>query len=174
MIIIKKYIPEIILIDTLLLILVFMLSQLLLTIFDLSFRKWAIAVFVMFITLGLVIGTYQLLLRIRNRSLKIFLASLYTVFVLAAGSFVLPVALFAFAGKEHVVERNEGKYVAYVNGFLDTYVQYYDYKNFLICGKNKRIEEYYGKGGFDPIENPYGYKYEVVSTIYFDENGEEN
>ena len=36
-------------------------------------------------------------------------------------------------------------------------VNYYDYKNIFVAGNQKRIEEYYGKGGFDPIGNKYGY-----------------
>lgn len=31
-------------------------------------------------------------------------------------------------------------------------MNYYDYKNIFVVGSQKRIEEYYGKGGFDPIE----------------------
>lgn len=72
---------------------------------------------------------------------------------------------------EHVIEKDGKKYVAYVNGFLRTYVYYYDYKNIFIVGNQKRIEEYYGKGGFDPIENKYGYEYNVESTTYYDKNG---
>lgn len=30
-------------------------------------------------------------------------------------------------------------------------VNYYDYKNIFVVGNQKRIEEYYGKGGFAPI-----------------------
>ena len=43
------------------------------------------------------------------------------------------------------------KFVAYVSGFKRTYVNYYDYKNIFVVGSQKRIEEYYGKGRFDPI-----------------------
>lgn len=50
-------------------------------------------------------------------------------------------------------------------------VNYYDYKNIFVAGNQKRIEEYYGKGGFDPIENQYGYEYNVENTTYYDENG---
>ena len=72
---------------------------------------------------------------------------------------------------EHVVEKDGKKYIAYVNGFLRTYVYYYDYKNIFVTGNQKRIEEYYGKGGFDPIENEYGYEYNVERTTYYDEDG---
>lgn len=59
---------------------------------------------------------------------------------------------------EHVVEKDGKKFVAYASGFKRTYVNYYDYKNIFVVGDQKRIEEYYGKGGFDPIENKYGYE----------------
>ena len=72
---------------------------------------------------------------------------------------------------EHIVRKDGKKYVAYVNGFLRTYVSYYDYKNIFVVGNQKRIEEDYGKGGFDPIENKFGNKYDVETTTYYDENG---
>lgn len=97
--------------------------------------------------------------------------TVYVIITIAVTLMTYPIAIFAIAGEEHVVEREEGKYVAYVDGFLHTYVYYYKYKNFLICGETKRIEEDYGKGGFDPVGNPYGYEYTAVSTTYYDEEG---
>ena len=73
---------------------------------------------------------------------------------------------------EHVVEKDGKKFVAYVSGFKRTYVNYYDYKNIFVVGNQKRIEEYYGKGGFDPIENKYGYEYKLERTTCYGEKGE--
>lgn len=73
---------------------------------------------------------------------------------------------------EHVIEKDGKKFVAYVSGFKRTYVNYYDYKNIFVVGNQKRIEEYYGNGGFDPIENKYGYEYKLERTACYDENGE--
>ena len=73
---------------------------------------------------------------------------------------------------EHVIEKDGKKFVAYVSGFKRTYVNYYDYKNIFVVGNQKRIEEYYGKGGFDPIENKYGYEYKLERTTCYDEKGE--
>ena len=79
---------------------------------------------------------------------------------------------FAFGYQpEHVVYKDGEKYIAYVNGFLDTYVYYYDYKNLLVVGNKMKIKEYYGNGGFDPIKNRYGYEYKVLNTTYYDANG---
>ena len=73
---------------------------------------------------------------------------------------------------EHVVEKDEKKFVVYVSGFKRTYVNYYDYKNIFVAGNQKRIEEYYGKGGFDPIGNKYGYEYKLERTTCYDEKVE--
>lgn len=51
-------------------------------------------------------------------------------------------------------------------------MNYYDYKNIFVVGSQKRIEEYYGKWGFDPIENKYGYEYKVERKTCYDEKGE--
>ena len=59
-----------------------------------------------------------------------------------------------------------------MSGFKRTYVNYYDYKNIFVVGNQKRIEEYYGKGWFDPIENKYGYEYKLERTTCYDEKGE--
>ncbi len=73
---------------------------------------------------------------------------------------------------EHVIEKDGKKFVAYVSGFKRTYVNYYDYKNIFVVGNQKRIEEYYGNGGFDPIKNKYGYEYKLERTACYDEKGE--
>mgnify|MGYP000118644094 FL=1 len=41
---------------------------------------------------------------------------------------------------EHVVEKDEKKFVVYVSGFKRTYVNYYDYKNIFVVGNQKRKE----------------------------------
>lgn len=168
---IRSIFPRIILADTLLLTVFLMAVRIVLHLFRLTFRKWFVILCFFFITAGLIAGIIQLLLKIRKKPLRVLAVSTFIILNIAAGLFLYPLVLFAAAGEEHVVEREEGKYVAYVSGFLHTYVYYYEYKNFLLCGEVKRIEEDYGKGGFDPIGNPYGHEYPVVSTTYFDESG---
>ncbi len=168
---IKKYIPRIILLDTLLFIVIMTAVHFVLHLLGLTFRKWFFSICLILIMTGIITGIFQLLLKIRIRSVKILAVTAYIILVVAVGVIFYPLVIFAVVGEEHVVERKEGKYVAYVSGFLSTYVYYYEYKNFLICGETKRIEEYYGKGGFDPIGNPYGFEYSVESTTYYDEEG---
>jgi hypothetical protein len=112
---------------------------------------------------GLIIGIIQLFMKIRKKVLRISLIAVFIILLLLSSPILYFGAVFGYK-PEHIVEK-------YVNGFLRTYVYYYDYKNFIVVGNQKRIEEYYGKGGFDPIENQYGYDYNVESTTYYDENG---
>ena len=168
---VKKYIPGILLLDTLLLVLFLMAARLVLHLFGLTYRKWFTIVCLLLIGTGIIAGIIQLLLKISKRSVRILAVTFYVVITVAVTLMTYPIAIFAFAGEEHVVERDEGKFVAYVNGFLHTYVYYYEYKNFLLCGESKRIVEDYGKGGFDPIKNLHGHVFTVVSTTYYDNSG---
>lgn len=168
---VKAYIPRIILLDALLAALLLMAVRLVLHLFGLTFRKWFFIVCLLIFAAAIIAGIIQLFLKIRKRSARILAVTIYIVLTAAVILFTYPITLFAIAGEEHVVEREEGKFVAYVNGFLHTYVYYYEYKNFLICGETKRIEEDYGKGGFDPVDNPYGFEYSPVSTTYYDKEG---
>lgn len=167
----KRLIPGIILADTFLFIVLRAAVRLVLHLFRLTFRKWFTVLCIFLITVGIIAGIIQLLLKIRRRVIRVLAVSTFVILITAACLFTYPIAIFVVAGEEHVVERDEGKFVAYVDGFLHTYVYYYEYKNYLICGEVKRIEEDYGKGGFDPIGNPYGNVYSVVSTTYFDADG---
>lgn len=114
---IKKYIPRIILLDTIIYTLIIVTLYLILSFCKLMFREWIYIVSTIIIMFGFIVRIMQLLLKIKKN------------------------------------------------------VNYYDYKNIFVVGNQKRIEEYYGKGGFDPIENQYGYEYNVENTTYYDENG---
>ena len=167
---IKKYIPKIILLDTCIYILIVVTLYFILAFFKLMFRKCIYIVYAIIIMIGFVIGIIQLLLKIRKKIVKRVLISIFIILLLLSTPMIYFLGAFAYT-PEHVVEKDGKKYIAYVNGFLRTYVYYYDYKNIFVTGNQKRIEEYYGKGGFDPIENEYGYEYNVERTTYYDEDG---
>jgi hypothetical protein len=167
---IKRYIPKIILLDTIIYILIIGILYIILSFFKLMFREWVYIISAILIMVGLIIGIIQLFMKIRKKVLRISLIAVFIILLLLSSPILYLGAVFGYK-PEHIVEKDEKKYVAYVNGFLRTYVYYYDYKNFIVVGNQKRIEEYYGKGGFDPIENQYGYDYNVESTTYYDENG---
>lgn len=167
---IKKYIPKIILLDTIIYTLIIVALYFILSSFKLMFREWIYIVSAVIIIGGLVAGIIQLLLKIKEKVLRNVLIGIVIILLLLSTPIIFFLGAFSYM-PEHIVEKDGKKYIAYVNGFLRTYVYYYDYKNIFVVGNQKRIEEYYGKGGFDPIENKFGNKYDVEITTYYDEEG---
>ena len=167
---IKKYIPQIILLDTILYMLIIVTLYFILSSFKLMFREWIYIVSAVIIIGGFVAGIIQLLLKIKEKILRNVLIGIVIILLLLSTPIIFFLGAFSYM-PEHIVRKDGKKYVAYVNGFLRTYVYYYDYKNIFVVGNQKRIEEDYGKGGFDPIENKFGNKYDVEMTTYYDEDG---
>ena len=167
---IKKYIPQIILLDTISYMLIIVTLYFILSSFKLMFREWIYIVSAVIIIGGFVAGIIQLLLKIKEKILRNVLIGIVIILLLLSTPAIFFLGAFSYM-PEHIVKMDGKKYVAYVNGFLRTYVYYYDYKNIFVVGNQKRIEEDYGKGGFDPIENKFGNKYDVETTTYYDENG---
>ena len=167
---IKKYIPQIILLDTILYMLIIVTLYFILSSFKLMFREWIYIVSAVIIIGGFVAGIIQLLLKIKEKILRNVLIGIVIILLLLSTPAIFFLGAFSYM-PEHIVRKDGKNYVAYVNGFLRTYVYYYDYKNIFVVGNQKRIEEDYGKGGFDPIENKFGNKYDVETTTYYDENG---
>ena len=64
---IKKYIPRIILLDTILYALIIVALYFILSFFKLMFREWVYIVSVIIIMLGFVVGIIQLLLKIKKK-----------------------------------------------------------------------------------------------------------
>lgn len=166
---IKKYIPKIILLDTIFYTLIIVALYFILSSFKLMFREWIYIVSAVIIIGGFVAGIIQLLLKIKEKVLRNVLIGIVIILLLLSTPAIFFLGAFSYM-PEHIVRKDGKKYVAYVNGFLRTYVYYYDYKNIFVVGNQKRIEEDYGKGGFDPIEDKFGNKYDVETTTYYDEN----
>ena len=167
---IKKYIPKIILLDTIIYTLIIVALYFILSSFKLMFREWIYIVSAIIIIGGFVAGIIQLFLKIKEKVLRKVLIGIVIILLLLSTPAIFFLGAFSYT-PEHIVRKDGKKYVAYVNGFLRTYVYYYDYKNIFVVGNQKRIEEDYGKGGFDPIENKFGNKYDVEITTYYDEDG---
>ena len=124
------------------------------------FREWIYIVSAVIIIGGFVAGIIQLLSKIKEKVLRNVLIGIVIILLLLSTPAIFFLGAFSYT-PEHIVRKDGKNYVAYVNGFLRTYVSYYDYKNIFVVGNQKRIEEDYGKGGFDPIENKFGNKYDV-------------
>ena len=69
----------------------------------------------------------------------------------------------------HIVKRKGQKFVAVVFVRLNK-IDYYDYKNILVCGKQVKIQEHYTEGSGDPLaaENP---SENLIYAHYYDDNG---
>ncbi|WP_099203956.1 hypothetical protein [Scatolibacter rhodanostii] len=94
-----------------------------------------------------------------------FILSVFLILSLLFGFFV---SVFAY-NPEHVVEKDGKTMVAYVNSFLQVYVEYYDYVNPLVRGKQVKIMVDGGNGGYDPYKD--GGEPSVKRYIYYDDNG---
>lgn len=166
---IKNYIPKIILLDTILYTLIIVTLYFILSSFKLMFREWIYIVSAIIIIGGFVAGIIQLFLKIKEKILRNVLIGIVIILLLLSVPVIFFLGAFSYT-PEYIVRKDGKKYVAYVNGFLETNVYYYDYKNIFVVGSQKRIEEDYGKGGFDPIKDKY--KHNIEKTTYYDENGE--
>ncbi len=167
---IKRYIPKIILLDTLLYSVLFLVLCSLLKAFNLMFRQWVGYTSAAVIVLGVIAGIVQLIWICRKNKSKIL--PLVLLFLILA--VVSPVAYFMGMltyKPEYEVEMDGKSYIAYVNTFFRTRVEYYDAVNGMVAGNQIRIKEDYGGGSFDPIGNPTGYAHKIEETIYYDENG---
>lgn len=117
---------------------------------------------------GLYYRNYSIDSKIKKRIVKICIMSTFVILLLISSPIFYLIVGFGYT-PEHVVEKDGSKYVAYVNSFLRTYVYYYDYKNVVVVGNQKRIVEDYGKGGFDPLGDKYPHK--IEHCTYYDEKG---
>lgn len=135
--------------------------------FNYSFRQWVDILNVALILVGGIVGIIQLLLK--TKGLKVFFIGIFIIGLICIAPIIYMTFVFSYM-PEHIVKKEDKKYVAYVNGFWDTYVDYYEYKGPFIVRIPKSIREYYGKGGFDPIENSQN-NYEILETTYFDSKG---
>lgn len=165
---IRKYIPQIVILDTAIYIWIFVMLHLILQCFGLKFREWVYWMSVLLMMMGFITGIIQLILKLKKRIVKICIMSTFVILLLISSPIFYLIVGFGYT-PEPVVEKDGSKYVAYVNSFLRTYVYYYDYKNVVVVGNQKRIVEDYGKGGFDPLGDKYPHK--IENCTYYDEKG---
>ena len=165
---IRKYIPKIVILDTAIYIWIFVMLHLILQCFGLKFREWVYWMSVLLMMMGFITGIIQLILKLKKRIVKICITSTFVILLLISSPIFYLIVGFGYT-PEHVVEKDGSKYVAYVTSFLRTDVYYYDYKNVVVVGNQKRIVEDYGKGGFDPLGDKYPHK--IEHCTYYDEKG---
>ena len=137
-----KYIPKIILLDTILFCFIIVALYYLLSFFNLMFRNWIYTVSAIIVMLGFVVGIIQLLLKIKKENVKIALIITFIILLLPLIRIISLLWAFGYE-KEYVVERDGKMFIAYVHSFYATRVSYYDYKNIFVVGNKLKISEYY-------------------------------
>lgn len=138
------------------------LLSVILYIFNVRLRLWVYTIIVIVFVIGLLISLFKLF-----KMKKIFASIILAFLVLlgfTVGPFLFIILAFSYC-PEHVVELEGDKYVAVVNSFLDVDVYYYDYYGPFFMGTKLRVHGDFGKGGFDPIDNPDKVK-KVVYSFY--------
>ena len=149
---------------------IFFLLRSILNLFDMEYRQWTYILGTIVFVIGTIAGVIQLLSRIKFSWLRILSYCVLTCAIVVSIPFSVIAFAFIFV-TEHVVQKDEYKLVAYVDGFLKTNVYYFDYKSPFTQGKCLRLSEYYGDGAFDPIKPPNGVTHDVKSYVWYDDEG---
>lgn len=116
-------------------------------------RYIAIGIFIVLLILIVMQILILIYMSMKNKESKINMIITSIILSLVLSRFLVFVVVFTFIPPtEHIVEIENKKMVACVNGFTHTVVLYYDYINGFVRGYKLRIHEDYGSGGFDPFE----------------------
>lgn len=126
-------------------------------------------IFIILLFLILIQVVIIIYMAIKSEILKTVIIIISSISSIALIIFTTLIFTFAYE-PEHIVEKENKTMVAYVNSFLQVNVNYYDYVNSLVRGNKLKIDESYGRGGYDPFDMdkiPLPKKY-----TYYDDNGE--
>ena len=168
---ILKHYSKYILLDTLVAATLFAGAHGILSLFHLKFIEWFYYAVIGIITIGILLGIFQLLLKIRKNYVK-YVAICVEAICLIPLTYIC-ILIFAFTYKPmHIVEKDGIKCVAYVRAFLRVYVDYYEYRNPLITGDEVLFTDYFGKGGFDPFVDGYEYDSMIEENAAMDDTTE--
>ena len=161
-----------ILLATIVFTLLFALLCALLSLCNIMFRKWVYYLVALLVACGIIFGIIQTRGNAKNKIFKIFMNVVLILGVIGIilSSFFIFIALAFSYTPEHIIEKNDKKYVAYVHSFLKVDVYYYDYINFFIMGNKVKIREYYGSGGYDPFDGEHD-SCQPSTSYYYDDDG---
>ena len=166
-----KWINNNILLFTILTIATLIGCNFVLGIFNMRFRLSMIYSSSIIILIGLIAGTIQLFRKKDKKVKSMIIATCIGIIIVCLLFWKIILLLLAFSYiPEHVVEKENKKYVAHVFSWLDTNVEYYDYINFFLMGKVKRIEEFYNNVGKDVLADETK-EWTPTCSYYYDENG---
>lgn len=143
------------------------LFHLILSLFNIQFRQWVYYLAGIVTTVGIFIGLFKLE-NITNKIIQV-IVTICTVVGLIATPIILLYSVFLYT-PEHILEKDNNKYVAKVHSFKHVNVYYYDYINFFLVGNTVRIHENYGSGGYDPFDGRHD-NYTPQTYCYYDKDG---
>lgn len=137
-----KFIREQILAATIIFALSFMIINVLVACFNIRLRLYLMKIAVVLIIVGAVLGAFQLLRRIENKTVRIisYIGTVLIIILLSGISFFG--ALIFFTKIERVVIRDDKKCVAIQEEFLDVFTHYYEYKNPFVYARKELITEF--------------------------------
>lgn len=138
-------------------ILVLLITKIIINIFNMEYRQWIYNISLIVIIIGFISGIIQLLLKIKKKIIKIVTIVIFVILMLLISPYTFFFLLFTYE-EEDVVMKDDKKMVSYTQTFWDTNIDYYDYINPIVRGKNKKIKENY-------TENS------IYTIIYYDEDG---
>lgn len=152
---------------------IFMILKLIVNLLGYEFMQYVYGFSIITIIVGIIASIIQTFIRSKSKRTKICIIVCVLSAIIGCIVFGRLILLFiAFSFKpEHIVEKDNKKYVAYVYVWLDTRVEYYDYVNFLVRGKTKRIEDNYYNRGLDVLDEEHNGLYTPSCTYYYNDEG---
>lgn len=164
-----------ILVITLIFVLINLILNYLLYLFNIRFRLWVIVLIIAISIIGFIIGMFEQFSKVLENKIKAIGLIILTlvpliVLILIFSPFIFFTAAFSYK-PEHKVTLYGNEYVAVVNSFIKVDVDYYNYYGPLLMGTKVKVHGYFGKGGYDPIVNPNTAN--EVEYIFYDNNGKE-
>lgn len=164
-----------ILVITLIFVLINIILNYLLYLFNIRFRLWAIVLIIAISIIGFIIGMFEQFSKVLENKIKAIGLIILTlvpliVLILIFSPFIFITAVFSYK-PEHKVTLYGNEYVAVVNSFIKVDVDYYNYYGPFLMGTKVKVHGYFGKGGYDPIVNPNTAN--EVEYIFYDNNGKE-
>ena len=163
---------EHILLDTIFYILFIIIVYFILKLFNMRYRNWIYYISYALIIIGTIAGIIQLYRR-KGKTFKksiIVLTFIVVLIILVFWKYILFVLALLYT-PEHVVIKDDEKYVAHVHSWHDTTVEYYEYVNLFFMGNKKAMKEHYYNIGRDVLDKEIAGKYTPSKTIYYEKNG---
>ena len=146
----------------------YIVSKLILSAIGIGYRQYINYFSIILILIGIILSVIRFFIKSKPKRTRICIIvcsiSIISVIVICSPIILL---FIAFLPPEHVVEKDNKKYVAYVHSWLDTRVDYYDYINFLLVGKTKRIEDFYNDVGRDVLAEEAKGQFTPSHTTYY-------